>query len=59
MNRHKLHQAKALFDKAAAFGSDNHAVNIMAQGLSLLAAALLETSRTVEDSEITDELEQD
>ena len=59
MNRQKLQQARQMFSQAAEYGGDNHSVNLMAKGLTQLADALLETSRTVQDSEITDELEQD
>lgn len=48
MNPEHLRKAKQKFKEAKHYGSENHAVNLLAEGLSSLSDALLEMSREIE-----------
>ena len=47
-NEQKLTEARKIFEEAAGYGSDNHAVNLLGEGFALLTDALVEMSRDIE-----------
>jgi hypothetical protein len=48
MHLEKFHEANGLFIKAGDYGGDNHAVNLIAKGLSIVTVELIHMANDIQ-----------